>query len=139
MCSCEHCKGSFKISLTLVGILEAIRAHFRRRVEIVSGYRCPQLSTSLHGLKKSWHSLGKAADITVDGINPIDVFKFLETIDCVRGLGYYPHKNFIHLDVRDSEKYYWVVDEKENYLELTTTNRKKYGLETTSQPQTQPQ
>lgn len=132
-CNCKYCKGSFKISLTLVGVLELIRTHFNKRVEVVNAYRCPQFSEEKASTRKSYHARGQAADIKVLGIPLNKIFLFAETIPQVNGIGLYPEKNFVHIDVREQDKKDKWVYEKNDYLELTDYRRKQYELINESQ------
>jgi len=127
VCRCNHCKGSFRMSLTLIGILEHIRCHFNKRVDIVNAYRCPDLMEEKGGIKKSYHARGQAADIVVRDIPLEDVFLFAETISQVNGIGLYPLEKHVHIDIRDLEKAEkWVYES--DYIELTDALRKKYNL-----------
>ncbi|MFA5929243.1 MAG: D-Ala-D-Ala carboxypeptidase family metallohydrolase [Candidatus Margulisiibacteriota bacterium] len=126
-CRCGECKDAFKISLTLVGVLEMMRTHFNKRVNILKGYTCPDYAEKQGGVRKSYHARGQAADITVDGVPLEEVFSYAETIAQAHGIGFYPFKKFVHVDVREeakSEK--WVYED--DYLELTDARRQKYSL-----------
>ena len=128
VCRCTHCKEAFRISLTLVGVLELIREHFKRRVTVVNGYRCAECNEELGGIRKSYHARGKAVDITVADVPLEEVFLFAETLPEVRGLGFYPLKKFVHLDVREPEyALKWVV-EQGDHVELTDEKRRQYNL-----------
>ena len=128
-CRCEECKGkNYRIHLGLVGALEMIGAHFKKPVKIVSGYRCEESSEKVLGTKKSFHTQGKAANIFIEGISPAELFKFVEQIPEIKGLGFYPQEKFVHLDTRDGEKVEW-VKESGAYLPLTPERKRKYGLE----------
>jgi hypothetical protein len=63
----------------------------RRAIYVVSGYRRDGHS--------SLHKLGRAADVFVMGIDNTNLIAFCRTLNDV-GCGYYPHHNFIHIDVR---------------------------------------
>ncbi|MFC1477855.1 YcbK family protein [Candidatus Margulisiibacteriota bacterium] len=127
LCRCKFCKESFKISLTLVGVLEELRTHFRNRVNVVNGYRCPELNEEIGSIRKSYHVRGQAADITVNNVSSEEVFLFCETLPQVNGLGLYPLKKFVHIDVRDEEKAQkWIY--LNDYEELTNELREKYKL-----------
>lgn len=59
-------------------ILEPVRAHFKRPVKIISGYRCPALNKAVGGAKTSQHLAGEAADIEVQGVDNADVWRFID-------------------------------------------------------------
>lgn len=70
---------------------------------IISGYRSPQTNAALRKksrgvAKNSLHQFGKAVDIRVPGYN---LKMLLNTAKQLRGggVGYYPHLNFLHIDV----------------------------------------
>lgn len=94
----DHCGGGEPVQ-ALVDVLEAIRSHFDAPVHINSGYRCPAHNTRIHGAKNSQHVLNTAADITVTGHTPGEVYRFCDTlIGNNGGVGSYP--TFTHVDVR---------------------------------------
>lgn len=127
-CKCPQCKGEYRIHLGLVGILEEITTHFKKRPKIVSAFFCEAYSESLKREKPSWHSKGKAVNITIEGIPAAEVFKFAEGIKGVNGLGFYPEENAIHLDTRPPEKKESWIKEKGRYSPLTSDKRHQYGL-----------
>ena len=115
------------MSMTLIGILEHIRSHFNQRVNIINAYRCPEKAEELGRVRKSYHAKGQAVDITVSNVPLEEVFLFAETLPQVNGLGFYPEKQFVHLDVRDAEKAdKWVFED--DYMEITEARKKKYNL-----------
>lgn len=127
VCRCKQCQNEFRISLTLVGVLEYLRSHFNKRLNIINGYRCAEEVERLANLRKSYHGRGKAVDINVSQVPLEEVFLFAETIPQINGLGFYPDKKYIHLDVREKEKEEkWVFDT--DYRELTAELRQKYNL-----------
>ena len=63
------CAGSLRISLGLVGIIEAMRAKLNKRIEIITGYYCPECRPRQYGIKRDYHHMGVAADHCVDVIN----------------------------------------------------------------------
>lgn len=50
--------------------LELIRSVLGKPMKISSAYRCPALNAAVKGSKTSAHTLGFAADFTVDGMTP---------------------------------------------------------------------
>lgn len=128
-CECEFCKGEeYRIHLGLVGVLEMITEHFKKKVQVGSGYWCDQYYDSLKRNRRTYHTTGKAAHIRVEDTPLNEVFKYIETIEGVNGIGFYPKENFIHLDTRPIEKKDIWVKEGENYFPLTPEKRKIYGL-----------
>ena len=127
-CRCMECKGEYRVHLGLVGILEAIAVHFKKRPKIMAGYYCEAFTEKLKREKRSYHSVGKAANITLDGVPAAEVFKFVETIEGVNGLGFYPEENMVHIDTRQPEKKEVWIKEKGKYSPLTQEKRHQFGL-----------
>ncbi|HAR62951.1 MAG: hypothetical protein DKM50_04020 [Candidatus Margulisiibacteriota bacterium] len=125
-CKCGHCNGKFKISLGIVGALELVSAHFRKRVFVIYGFKCPEALDPLN-VNKSYHALGKAADFRVEGVQLDTVFKFVRTLPELTGVGFYPKEQFVHIDIREKEKDEWVF-ENNKYVTLTDEKRAQYNL-----------
>ena len=83
----------------LLQVLEWVRIRFGKRVTINSACRCEKHNKKVGGSPKSQHLFGKAADIVVEDVIPLEVYDFLATayFDCY-GIGNYP--DFTHIDVR---------------------------------------
>ena len=91
----------------LIRILTRIAATYDRPIQLVSGHRTPHvIGTS----STSQHVLGKAADIRVPGVG-IQQLRSLALRFGARGVGLYPEKGFVHVDVRDKPKYRWIYTE----------------------------
>jgi hypothetical protein len=127
-CRCPECKGEYRIHLGLVGILEEIASHFKKRPKILSAYFCEAYTEKLNRDKPSYHSKGKAVNIAVDGVPALEVFKFAESINGVNGLGFYPEENMVHLDTRPPEKKEAWIKEKGRYTPFAADKRHQYGL-----------
>lgn len=83
--------------------LQVLRTEIGRPIRINSGYRSPEHNRRIGGAAESQHVLGRAADITVDGMTPTQVFRKIEELIAVGrmregGLGLYP--TWVHYDVR---------------------------------------
>lgn len=96
------------MSIKLVELLDAVEDHFGKRgLTLLSGYRTLALNRTLPGAAEhSLHMLGWAADIRVPGYTTSAVKKYALRLG-VGGVGYYPSKGFIHLDV--GRVRYWMV------------------------------
>lgn len=127
-CKCPDCKGEYRIHLGLVGILEAIAFHFKKRPKILAGFYCEDYLEKLQREKISYHSKGKAANIAIEGVPAAELFKFAETIEGINGLGFYPEENMVHLDTRPPEKKELWIKERGKYAPLTADKRHQYGL-----------
>lgn len=107
-CHGKNCCGITKIDSDLVGFLQMIRANFGVAVVINSGYRCKDHNKAVGGASKSKHLEGKAADIKVKDIEPLEVAKYCESIG-VKGIGLYSWG--CHIDTR-TKKAFWKTDKQ---------------------------
>ncbi|MFH1826062.1 MAG: DUF882 domain-containing protein [bacterium] len=127
-CPCNRCRGEYRIHLGLVGALEQIGGHFHKKVQVVSGYWCESFYESLQRSGRlSFHVRGKAAHIMIEGIPNQELFKYAETLPELRGVGFYPKENFIHVDTRTGDPVRF-VKEGNDYHSLTSEKRSRYGL-----------
>ena len=86
----------------LVEVLQKIRTHFGKEVNINSAFR-----TASHNAKQknasrySQHLYGKAADIWIAGVSVDTLAAYAETLLQNRGgIGRYYNDKFVHVDVR---------------------------------------
>jgi len=109
-----ECKGGGKMPLDvyenvikLAGQLQILRDYTGRAITINSAYRSPEHNAKINGSsKKSQHLLGKAADITIEGLKPAEVYRIIEDLielgEMLQGgLGSYP--TFTHYDIRKTK------------------------------------
>lgn len=91
----------------LIDRLQAMRDKLGKAITIVSGYRTVEYNAKIGGAPKSQHLEGKAADIKVSGISPLDLAKVAESVG-FKGIGIYTYNgnSFLHVDVR-ATKSYW--------------------------------
>lgn len=106
-CKCGKCP-KVLVDTDLVDILQQIRNHFGKPVNINSGYRCAEHNAKVGGDPNSSHMQGMAADIRVEGIAPREVAKFAERIG-VKRIGLYEGKEgeFCHIG-SGSKKRFWL-------------------------------
>lgn len=71
-------QGSLEALVTM--ILDPLREHLGLPIRITSGYRPPALNKVIGGARSSQHVLGQAADITVEGMSPVDVCRAIMAI-----------------------------------------------------------
>jgi uncharacterized protein YcbK (DUF882 family) len=95
--ACKCGCGLDTVDYELVRVLEYIREHFDRKLQINSGLRCPSHNRACGGGSGSQHLRGRACDIVVDGIDPELVAELAEQME-VGGLGRY--ETFTHVDTR---------------------------------------
>lgn len=101
---------AYKIQNTLLGL------NIRKPININSGYRSPKTNANTEGAaKNSFHTKGKAIDISIEGLDA-SLVGHLGRIMANGGVGFYPMKNFIHLDTGDKRQ--WIVDSKNDFKML---------------------
>ncbi len=96
---CNDGTDTVLISEQLVEILQKIRGHFNKSVNITSAYRTVTYNAKIGGVTGSQHTKGTAADIYIEGVKPCDIAMYAEYImgNC-GGIGLYD--GFVHIDVR---------------------------------------
>ena len=96
-CKCSRCSETL-LDTALIDILQKIRNHYGKPVNINSGYRCSKHNVEVGGANGSHHVKGMAADIVVKGVEPIEVARYAESIG-IKRIGYYDanHGNFVHI------------------------------------------
>jgi len=99
---CKRTETEKPIEPRLMTILSHIHDHYKKRIEVVSGYRNQQRQTS-------FHYQGSAIDIRVPGVSPTKLCKFVHSLDTGgMGIGLYPRSRFVHVDIRPLPSYRWV-------------------------------
>lgn len=108
-CKGTGCCSQTKIDEKLVAYLQQIRDKFQKPVYILSGYRCPVHNARVDNASStSKHLDGMAADITVEGVDPLAVAQFAESIG-VLGIGHYD--DFVHIDTRGKKSFWYSHDQ----------------------------
>ena len=88
--------GSGKVDPRLIELLYRISQRTHQKIQMVSGFRAPMFSLAT----LSYHTRGMAADIRIAGMTPLMVRDLARSMG-VKGIGYYPVSQFVHVDVRD--------------------------------------
>ena len=78
-----------------------IERHFGRKAVMSSGYRSAFHNARVGGSDNSYHTKCMAADIFVPGVPKGRLIAYAKRLDRVGGLGCYPGRTFIHIDVRE--------------------------------------
>jgi len=112
-CGC----GNVIVEPSLVNLLQTIRNNIRRPIYILSGYRCKGHNRQIGGAENSFHTQGKAADIAWEGRELKVLYLYCEEQN-PNGLGVYPERGCIHIDVGHrvqrwiyrEGKYYYAFD-----------------------------
>jgi uncharacterized protein YcbK (DUF882 family) len=94
----------------LANQMQQLRTHLNKPVNINSGYRSISHNEAIGGSLNSQHILGKACDITVQGMTPKEVAEVIEDLilcgDMLQGgIGIY--RTFVHYDIRGFKKVRW--------------------------------
>lgn len=86
--------------------LQALRNYIGKPIQINSAYRSEEYNASIGGVKDSQHIMGRAADIVVKGMTPLEVSKIIQELidkgDILQGgIGIY--SSFVHYDIRGTK------------------------------------
>jgi zinc D-Ala-D-Ala carboxypeptidase len=92
---------TFCLSPKLRFAISAIEGRLGRKVVVSSGYRDPNHNSSVGGADNSYHMKCMAADIFIPGVSKRSLIAVAYREKLVGGLGCYPGRTFIHIDVRD--------------------------------------
>lgn len=106
-CKCGKCN-KVVLDLKLIKMLQKIRDHFNASVNVNSGYRCAAHNKAVGGSNSSHHLKGMAADIRVEGIEPIEVAKYAESIG-IKRIGLYEgdkEGNFVHIGSGTTKRFW---------------------------------
>lgn len=102
--ACKDGSDKVLVDTDLVELLQKIRDFFKKPVKINSAYRTKTHNKKVGGTTNSYHLVGMASDIRIDGVNPILVALYAESLNA-GGIGVY--SNFVHVDTRKN-KTRWV-------------------------------
>lgn len=97
---------AFCISPKLRFVIWDFEGHFGRKVIMNSGYRDNSHNEAAGGVDNSYHKKCMAADFYIPGVSKSQLIAFAMRNDSVGGLGCYPGRSFIHVDVRDRPRGY---------------------------------
>jgi len=87
--------------------LQVLRNRLGKPIHINSAYRSESWNLKQGGVKTSQHIMGRASDISVKGMTPLEVYNAIEKLiddgDMLQGgLGLYD--SFVHYDIRGERK-----------------------------------
>ena len=101
--ACNDGTDAVFVAPRLVMVLQSIRSHFGKAVNIHSGYRTPPYNAKVGGVDDSQHCYGTAADISINGVSVADVAAYARSImPDWGGVGIYNEQGFVHVDVRET-------------------------------------
>src|SRR4029079_7496641 len=96
---CQRTGAETPMDPRLIELLYRISQRTHQRIQMVSGFRAPMFSLAT----LSYHTRGMAADIRVPGMTPLMMRELARSMG-VKGIGYYPVSQFVHVDVRDDKQ-----------------------------------
>lgn len=102
-CKCDC--GFDTVDYYLAEVLDRVREHFGVPVTVTSGARCLAHNQSIGGVPASQHTKGRAADIVVRGVDPLDVASYVKSNFSSVSVGTYD--TFTHVDTRSNGPVYW--------------------------------
>jgi len=80
---------------------------FGRKIVLSSGYRDGEHNAAAGGKERSYHMRCMAADFFIPGVPKDRLIAYAQRLDLDGGLGCYPGRDFIHIDVRDRPRGAW--------------------------------
>ena len=89
------------ISPKLRSVISSFERKFGKKIVVNSGYRDPIRNIIGGGEDSSYHMRCMAVDFFIPGVSKGSLIAFAMRNDQVGGLGCYPGRGFIHVDVRD--------------------------------------
>jgi len=85
----------------LVDVLQTLRESLGRPLPLTSGFRCKTYNRVVGGRIRSQHTRGMAADIACASLAQVEeLAAAAQKLPAVGGLGKYPARLFVHIDVR---------------------------------------
>lgn len=114
--ACKDGSDKILIDITFVQThLQDIRTHFGKPVNVNSGYRTEAYNKKVGGATNSYHKKGRAFDISIKGINPIEIARYATKLG-IPGIILYD--SFVHVDSRDSK--YWAIKKGNTYTKVSS-------------------
>jgi uncharacterized protein YcbK (DUF882 family) len=97
-CKCKACGNTCAMSDTFMTSLQKLRDIIGVPFKINSGFRCNSHNTAIGGVSNSWHTKGKACDITIKK-NDLVALEDIELIanEYFEEVILYKKENFIHV------------------------------------------
>ncbi|WP_423068269.1 YcbK family protein [Devosia sp. CN2-171] len=89
------------VSPKLRSVIASFERKFGRKIVVNSQYRDPIRNIIGGGVDSSYHMNCQAVDFFIPGVNKSNLIAFAKRNPEVGGLGCYPGRQFIHVDVRD--------------------------------------
>jgi uncharacterized protein YcbK (DUF882 family) len=112
--ACNDGSKEIIVDYELIDKLQQLRDTLGKPISITSGYRTATYNKKCGGIATSHHLTGKAADIKVSRMTPLELARAADKLGFL-GIGVYPA--FTHVDVGGSvagKKIYWLTDKAGN-------------------------
>lgn len=106
-CPCCH---RVMLSNELIMQLQFLRNDIWLPIIITSGFRCDSYNEKVGGVPGSYHKLGMAVDVTIKNGKLTELY-FLAKELKFTGIGIYPKRYFLHLDIRPGDLVEWAGDQ----------------------------
>jgi uncharacterized protein YcbK (DUF882 family) len=97
---CRRTGAEVPIDPRLIELMYKMAQRTGEKIVLISGYRAPAFAAP-----SSYHVRGMAADIRIPGMTALMVRDLARSMG-VRGVGYYPRSQFVHVDMRE-EPFFW--------------------------------
>lgn len=92
-------------AVALAAAFEALRAAVGLPLRVLSAYRTPAYNAAVGGSPNSQHVQGRALDLQPpDGWTPLQLAAVARDIPEIVGVGFYPARGFVHIDVRPGDR-----------------------------------
>lgn len=91
--------GSLMVNEYAMDCLQRLREAAGAPMIVNSAYRSPTYNRKVGGAKRSQHLKAKAFDISMANHDPHEFAEHARAVG-FHGFGFYPHKNFMHIDTR---------------------------------------
>ena len=102
--ACKCGCGFDTVDTELITVLQKMRDWFHKPVRINSGCRCVKHNEKEGGVDGSQHTLGRAADIRIEGV-PTDIVQYRANAIMADHGGIILYDNFVHIDTRSKKVY----------------------------------
>ena len=120
-CRCGKCKIPKDVMSNLVKLtaeMDVLREKIGKPIYLSCAYRCLEHNRKIGSEDTSQHVKGLACDFYVKGMTEEEMFKFASNLSAndagkkrsltkFNGVGYYPNRNFCHVDIRPKKVITW--------------------------------
>jgi len=105
--SCKCGCGFSAVDVQLLGILERIREHFKKPVNITNVCRCLAHNREVGSEDTSQHVRGMAADIWIEGVEPETIAHYVDDYLLITKGGIGIYDTFVHIDIKEGNMRRW--------------------------------